>query len=152
MCHPCPATVGKVLLNGNNVAVIGGEEQISVLKDGDGDACPGTYHRNIIVTPDNTLYVISHGYTDTSAGESSPAIAAGGTLQIESDQIPASGTGEIVFSAAAPIYGVVGEFIENEVLIVIGDDLVVVVAGGENTVSGNIQVFGVTRRYRLRGS
>jgi hypothetical protein len=103
----------------------------------------GTVYNSIIVADDNALYLsgsnVRLGATFT-AGTAN--IAAGGKIQLISD-VTAGATGELTFAAATPILGTVGTFIDGEVLLVIGDNLVATAA---TTASGTIQVQGATSR------
>jgi hypothetical protein len=117
--------VGKVLLDGNNLSTATNSNV--ELKDGDLDACEAT-HSTLIVAPDNALYVGGTYSTTSGAITGTPTIAAGGKVQIIDDA--GAGIGEITFDTATTIQGIVGTFIDGEVLLVIGDNLIV---GGTGT-------------------
>jgi hypothetical protein len=135
--------VGKVLLDGNNLSTATNSNV--ELEDGDLDACEGNAFNAIIVAPDNALYVGGTYLTTTGATSGTPTIAAGGKVQIKDDAGGATpGLGEITFATAKTIEeeGIVGTFIDGEVLLVIGDNLIV--DGSGTTVTGTIQVKGVS--------
>jgi hypothetical protein len=135
--------VGQVRLDGNNQS-LAANSNIELV---DGNLLDGTYDdagfatcTDIIVAPDNALYVGGTILTSTSS-VTNPAVGDGGILQITSDD-DSTVTGQLEFLADEDIYGIVGDFVEDEVLVVIGDSLLV--DAGATTVSGAIQVYGVT--------
>jgi hypothetical protein len=129
------ADADKVFMGTPTVTTLTG-----VVKDNDGlGATSGAVSYNaIIVADDNALYLAGEIPTGTS---SVPAAAnVSGTIQI-ADDVGATGFGQLTI-ASTTISGAVGNFVNGEVLLVIGDNLVV--DAGGTTVSGTVQLRGVT--------
>ena len=128
------------------MAVIDGEEQISVLKDGDGDACPGTF-TEISSLPRIIPDVITGVTPELPTPALTPAIAADGVLQLQADN-----DAERPVTLNSPMRSIVAlssELILGEVLLVIGDDLV---AGSGTRCPALSGLWRYLRRYGLRGN
>jgi hypothetical protein len=108
--------------------------------DSTGAISNATAYNDIIVAEDNALYL--SGTVPSGSTPVPTAANVSGTIQIKDDSA-AGIIGDVVISSTA-IQGIIPghNFIDGEVILVIGDDLVV---GGTTTqVSGTIQLKGVT--------
>jgi hypothetical protein len=136
--------VGKVLLDGNNQSLAPNSNV--VLRDGDDqdgtkDACPGTSFTDIIVAPDNALYVL--GSTGSSSSTGAASIISGTLDMLGSDS--GSTADEVDITSAyfdmSALTVISGTFVDAETLTIYAAD---VTADSSSIVSGRVYVEGDT--------